>query len=140
MVIGQFPSLFCHFRFYWRSLKIKRHKNIGCLPCTNVFWKIWSVSKWNTTFLGRCSGEFLGTTEKLKRWSCFFRTECFKRKFVFQFFKASLAPGLGLRGCFFCQWNSFVQGPVFCLPFIIFHIYHKCTSFAPFSPPPPTKK
>ena len=58
----------------------------GCLPFTKSFQRIWLESKWNTPFLGRSSGKFLGATEHAK--SLFFRTEYSKWKFAFHFFKA----------------------------------------------------
>jgi len=62
--------------------------------------KILLKSKWKTNFWVLVPAEISrsnGTSEKVV---LFFRTEHFKRKFVFHFFKPPLIPVSGLRGRF----------------------------------------
>ena len=44
--------------------------DVGCLPFTKSFRKIWSESNWNTTFRVVSEDNFW-QTGRLKRWSCF---------------------------------------------------------------------
>ena len=90
-------------------------------------------------FGGRFSGKFLGATEHLKRWSCFSGRNVSKNGNSYS--NSSKISGTRFRPSwlFFCQWYSFVQGPVFCLPFIIFHVNHNAPCLLPPPPPPPSR-
>ena len=62
--------------------------------------------------LGRSIGKFPGATKHLKRWSCFFRTEYSKLKFVFHIFKevqSHLWNRVQAFAVVFGKWNWFVQ-------------------------------
>ena len=68
------------------------------------------ISKWNTTFwvVGSC-GKNSGSNRTSQKVVLFFRTECYKRKFVFHFFKANFDTSSRLSRPFFGNWNRFVQ-------------------------------
>ena len=72
-----------------------------CLP----FTKIRLESKWNTTLAAE-NFRVQRTPDKVV---LFFRTECFKRKFAFHFFKAIFDTSFRPSRPFFGKWIAFVQ-------------------------------